>query len=663
MALKIPKGVREGLFKVKVLGGGFQGVDYSSRALLGLGPAQLARGNIKGAARAWFSPMRAFARTVVPGLDEATRRLAAKNPDLQLGYTYDLMAGADPSIADEAIRGLGGLVPQTAGGKQIPGAAGLQQVLEYVSGGAYEMFHREMLEQGYLVLFAQNIRKGMAREAAAKAAAEKTNVFFPSIPNWQSAVRSKTGRDFLKFPVFAIGEAEAAFRIPFQAPAEFAGFIGTTVLAAEMLNKLFTGEWLDADRLNPYGEGGYNPKFLRPTLPFKGADGRELRLDILGQLDTTFRFALDPVFAVRTRLGQFPAAGLDIADIQHDEAPMFGEKVESPGDWLKWGVQEASPIAVSALGGTERGRIGLAGAGVQTGGVNISAENIQDRVFRAAEDMGITLNENTWRETARGIPELAKYLEPSETEEAVQELLAPQIEEIRGLGEQLQKGDPVGAALLDAYRDYVGDAVQSTLTLHKDTDFGEPTDEVGRIREELATLRPPRDPETGEEDWFAFDSMRDALIEQMPEVWQQSYAARLRLPEDLHDVERQLKEVSQLRDQLSDIPKYRGINPEDYREYQTFMDGVERWRREESAKRASGSTPEINAAISKYGREQGYVPTSAFMAMIRKIRRYQNAGRLDRQYIDFLVQNEAELSPFYKGLYTQKIRREVARAR
>jgi hypothetical protein len=400
-ALKLLKNVRESAFRVKVFGGLFQAIDYTFRDA-GLGLSELARLRPGAAMRAWASPIKAVARAAVPGLDRKLTRLAGNNPKLKLLYRNGLSAGVDPSISDEAIRGIGGIVPETVGGKQIPGARGLQQVLDFMGGGAYEKFHKETLEQAGLVILEKNLKRGIPLEEAGRLAVEEVNVFFSSIPNWQSAVRSKTGRDLLKFPFFATGELEGWFRLPFQAPAGFAGIIGSTVIIAEMLQKLFTGEWLSLDQLNPYevrgettsfkeklpivGKGGFNATFLRPELPWKGPLGRTLYLDLLGQSDTPFRFALDPEFATTTRLGQFPRLGIDLAAVLHGDAPAFGEVVESPADAARFAFQQVSPIAVSGLAGTEVERIGVAGGGIQTSGLNIMAEGLRDVLARRFED-------------------------------------------------------------------------------------------------------------------------------------------------------------------------------------------------------------------------------------------------------------------------------------
>ena len=393
--LQALKKTRQAAFLIKVAGGLFQVIDFSTRALLGAGPAQftrgvargatrLIRGDIKGAARgvttgtqsaarAWFSPLRAIARTAFPPLDKATLRSAARNKDLRAGYAADLAAGVDTSIGDEAIRGLGDLLP-------LPG---IKQVLNFITGDAYQIYHREMLEQGFLTKLYQHLDEGVEYGRAVDMAVEHTNVFFSSIPNWQSAVRNATKRDLLKFPIFATGELEGMIRIPFQATAEFAGIIGTTAIVAELLNKSATGEWLPVEDLNPYksepGFGGalpfsFNTNFLRPQLPWNGPDGLPLRLDILGQMDTQMRFALDPLFAVRTRLGQ--AIDIPLKAVGTEELSPFGERPESLADVPEFVGRELAPISAGHLFSKERPRLGVTGTALQATGANVNAPRL-----------------------------------------------------------------------------------------------------------------------------------------------------------------------------------------------------------------------------------------------------------------------------------------------
>ena len=140
----------------------------------------------------------------------------------------------------------------------------------------------------------------------------------------------------------------------------------------------------------------YNTKFLRTELPGRGPGGRKLYLDILGQADTPFRWVFDPVFATQSRLAQIPKLAIDIVTLSAGGVPAFAEKVESIPDALKFAAQQVSPISISGLVGTERGRIGLGGAGTQVGGFNVSAAPLRERLARAwGKETGSPCNPET----------------------------------------------------------------------------------------------------------------------------------------------------------------------------------------------------------------------------------------------------------------------------
>lgn len=665
-ALKLAKNVREAGFKVKVFGGVFQGIDYTFRDA-GLGLSELARLHPGQAVRAWFSPIKAVARAAVPGLDARMTRLAAQNPKLRALYANGLSAGVDTSLSEQAIRGLGGIVPQTVAGRQIPGARPLQQVIEFVSGGAYQKFHTETLEQAGLINLEKHLRAGVPMQEAARLAAEETNVFFSSIPNWQSAIKSATGRDLAKFPIFATGEFEAWFRLPFQAPAGFAGIVGATVITAEMLNLMFTGKPLSKEQLNPLdregltellknpqnlakleGTGVYNTRFMRPELPWKGPDGRTLYLDLLGQADTPFRWALDPIFATQTRLGQLPRAAMDIAAILHGDRPMFGEEVESPADLAKFAAQQVSPISIAGLAGTERGRIGAAGAGIQVGGLNVSAEPINEVAKREFETRGIPFSEGTWRTIARNDPDLQHLVRESRTEQETQELLTPQIEDLSRLAERFRDDGENGPALLASYREYLNDAFTTTQTLLKDVDFGEAEGDIDKTLEALNDIQPTdfRDPEEGDEiDWGAYDTAREELIGKMPVAWREAYQARLRLPEELQDVEQQIKAAQQARDGLYDISKIRGVTPAQMRAVSQFNADVEAWRDERLAQ--TGRKPPVAA-----GQMRVRAPSQ-----VKGLARRLSSGKYTERnrnpaYINYLREHRDALEAFYPELFS-----------
>lgn len=698
--LKPIEGTRAALFKIKVVGGLFQEVDFSARSI-GLGLSELVRGNVKGAVRAWFMPIRSTARAVNPALDRKLLRAAEGSVDLTDGYKAGLAAGIDPSIADEGIRGLGNLVPQTVAGKQIPGAEWVQQALEFISGSAYERFHRDILEQGYLVILQKNIRKGMSREEAVRKAVEETNVFFSSIPNWQSAVTNATARDALKIPFFATGELEAWFRLPVQAPAGFAGIIGATAIAAQMISKLSTGEWLSADQLLPYKvdtkelenlkkdprtllEAGlpgvnYNTRFLRPELPWKGPDGRKLYLDLLGQSDSPFRWALDPVFATQTRLGQFPRAALDLQKIVEGKAPAFGEKVDSLADLGRAAFQQVSPISISGLAGTERGRIGTTGAGIQTSGFNVSAEPLREVIARKfRENFGREYNPATDRRIAEQDPELASLFEAStqqgirtgfegaQSREQREQILIEQAERLRPHIEGVRAGNAqAGEQFRERYSELQTFMAGVSVDSFFDVDFGDTKPGVETLVDELRQLDPftdeftNLDPETGDfrTDWDAYDDRRNELIDEIESQapgFRKAYEADLKLPEEFADVERQFKAARDLRNQLDDISPAKGIPPNIYKQIRDFLRKVNGFR---SEMRRRGREVPLEDGIRVYGQstnQPAWMITGA-----QKVRGGVPTDLRNPAWDRFLIQHESVLGLFYPSLYTARVERQI----
>jgi hypothetical protein len=536
--LRTLKATRTALFKMKVIGGLFQQVDYTARAL-GLGTAELFQARPGQAVRAYFTPIRAIARSISPQVDRAAIKAAEKSPKLRALYRNGLAANVDPSISDQAIRGLGGVVPQTVAGRQIPGAAWTRQALDFIGGDMYRRFHTDMLEQAGLVNLQKHLREGVPLEEAARLSVEETNVFFSSIPAWQSAVKSATGRDLLRFPFFATGELEGWFRLPVQAPAGFAGIMSMTAIAAEMFNILFVGKPLGLEQLRPFdldpaelkeirkgpqaifktGMPGvdYNTKFLRPELPWRGPGGRKLYLDILGQADTPFRWALDPLFATQTRLGQFPRAALDVAAMAYGERPAFGEPVESVADFGTWALQQISPISVSGLVGTERGRIGLTGAGVQVGGVNVSAQALAER-FRDLYVQKHGTEPQPDISPRRLDPELAAqagFTEETEFGRERAEIVAGEEGQLTDLARIVLRGNPDA---MEQFGEELGDffRFRSGVTETMVRDLNLPEQEASLVREWYdLDPRDRRDPETGQPDWDFFEDQRGRVLSRL----------------------------------------------------------------------------------------------------------------------------------------------------
>jgi hypothetical protein len=688
--LKAAKQARTVGFAVKVFGGLFQQVDFMWRSL-GLGVSEAARGRLPQAGKAVAAWPRAMARSISPSLDDAATRRALKDPKMRALLDAGHAGGYDPSFSETALRDVAA---------ELGPIPGIRRVLQTVTSDWYGRFHGAILDETGLVMLEKNLRKGLPLEEAARRAVEENNVFFSSIPAWQSVWKSATVRDAMKFPFFATGELEGWFRLPVQAPAGFAGMMATTVAVAEMMNLAFTGRPLSLSQLTPFRRErdgvkpskvltgdipfvDFNTGFLRPELPWKGPKGRTLYLDLLGQADTPIRWALDPGFAAQTRLGQLPRMVLDLMAISRGEPPAFGERVEGMGDAGKWLVNQASPISVSGFAGTERGRIGLVGAGTQTAGFNVSAEPLFELLGRRFEEAtGETFNRETdWGRAAR-LPETAPILEEMRRQGIAvgsEGALAAQAREdvvqqaardsLTQFAEGVRAGnESAGRQFGEKFSDWKTFAAGAAELSVSGRNFPDPSTPEGQILAEFYEITPidflDGDPETGTftTDWVGFEKARDDLLVQMPEAWQEDYRSKLRLPAELQDVEARYNAARELRNQVEEIGEFEGLGREDYQLVKRLRAAVTQARNEAFAdptRRGRDLAP-VRWFIDSEGERLGYDDrlinwTRALTSERDRAENYNPA------YVDFLGEHEAELKLFYPGLFTRRVVDELLR--
>ena len=135
--------------------------------------------------------------------------------------------------------------------------------------------------------------------------------------------------------------------------------------------------------------------------------------------------------------------------------------------------------------------------------------------------------------------------------------------------------------------------------------------------------------------------------------WQQSYDARLRLPEDLQDIEQVLNTVSEKRDELANIPRYRTASVEEYQDVQEFRRAAERWADEI---RASGRRVRDSrtARYRQYAAEVGTPRNILNLAVRLNSTTYAKRVR-NRDYNNFLLDNADTLRPFYPSLYPNEL--------
>ena len=283
-------------------------------------------------------------------------------------------------------------------------------------------------------------------------------------------------------------------------------------------------------------------------------------------------------------------------------------------------------------------------------GSNIYPERREDVARRVFAEEGIPYNEATWRDIAASPehPELNDLVRPSEKTEQAIASLEEQTADLRSLaGEFRSRPDEAWEKLVKAYRDWKNDAYVATNALYFETEDREPTTREGRILREIQELKLTRDPETLEPDYAGFEAKRAALIRQMPKDWRDAYAAKLRLPEDLHWIERKLKAADKANDALYEIPRYRGVTTEDLDQVAAFNEQVDKLRGEAQE---AGADPTLEEGMREVARREGTPRRIFLIANALRSTKTRERGR-NPAWIIHLAENEDVLRPFYPDLY------------
>lgn len=261
--------------------------------------------------------------------------------------------------------------------------------------------------------------KGMSDEALSGMIAQATNKMFSTIPASQTVIQNRALREILRRVFFSIGESEGLLRqafgtipITLKGTAPFVGlrrqeslfwaehwlgaYLGLIALA-NAVHFASTGEPLPRDRWSPVSKDkwgplpiGYNRQFASPNLPFRGSDGEQLMLDIVGQMDTAFRI-LDPISFLSSR----ESVPIRAFVTQTTERDFFGRPIDRVGPGgiysrtanlindmftpigpgqaaLQIGLQRGN-IPEGLIPSSE-GRIGQTGQLVQATGLNVRAQ-------------------------------------------------------------------------------------------------------------------------------------------------------------------------------------------------------------------------------------------------------------------------------------------------
>jgi len=252
--------------------------------------------------------------------------------------------------------------------------------------------------------------------------ATQVNKKYSTLPPEQSVFHRVWIRELLRRLFFSFSESEALTRQAtgmFHGPnkafwtKQMLGVFFFLAVVANIIHMASTGKPLPKERYVPIAKDnwgplpfGYNPKFLSPTLPFKGRGGAELTVDLMGQQDTVLRI-LSPGDFLTARLS-VPARTLMN---QVSGTDFYGASMDTPGQRVtQFGVDMFAPIGLGGIivEGARQGipgakdvfleqesRLGMAGLGIQATGINIRAESTRQLLDRAASESGFQKADGT----------------------------------------------------------------------------------------------------------------------------------------------------------------------------------------------------------------------------------------------------------------------------
>lgn len=410
--------------RLKLVGSLFQHVDFVSRnAGVALTPTGLRSG-----APLKFPSLMANLMNVqwFPGARATLRRQLLSNTpiykDSEISYKMLIEEGwgvqGDISLIRREFSSFLNEPSVTRGlaGKALEG---LKKAQEFFEAGLFDGVYRESQRwalENFIIPWVRRTRPNATARQVAAESAETVNVMFSTLGNWQSVLKNPFIREAAHTIMFSTNETEALLRGAGRALGTgpqaglfrewYLGLFLSMAGLANVINFTATGRPLPKESYSPIKFDdpyapftvGYNSRFMSPVIPFvKGRNNTDVYLDLVGQMDTAFRWALDPVGAFASRVNVIPRA---IANQLKGET-FFGEKLDTlvkRGSQLA--IDLAAPIgATAALGAAieefprlrdvipeGEGRLGVGAQLVQASGLNLRGELTGDLLERASMD-------------------------------------------------------------------------------------------------------------------------------------------------------------------------------------------------------------------------------------------------------------------------------------
>jgi hypothetical protein len=298
--------------------------------------------------------------------------------------------------------------------------------------GTYVAVHDFAMENLIIPSIRRKYPKATARQVAAMAS-EEANLALSTLARWQTVLKDPAVRELAQTGVFSTNESEGLLTGFYRMFTTKGGvpigrgkrlmkspngqvfrewylglFIGMAVFA-NLINIMATGKPMPLSAYNPIKPNdpyapfkvGYNNRFLSPQIPyFRGRNDTPIYLDVVGQMDTAFRWILSPWDAMSARLN----VGVRALQNQVVGESFFGEKLDSiQKRALQFATDIGAPITITHLIGAAReqipgiqdvvtegeGRLGPAQA-LQVLGPNIRAEPTAEMLDRfAQQELGV----------------------------------------------------------------------------------------------------------------------------------------------------------------------------------------------------------------------------------------------------------------------------------
>jgi len=310
-------------------------------------------------------------------------------------------------------------------GRALQNGRKIQQFFETgLFDGVYRETQRWSLEN-FIIPWVRRTNPGANARQVAAQSAEIANIMFSTQGVWQTALKNPMLAQMTRTLMFSAHENEALLRGAFRALSRthpsagifrewYLGmFLGLGTIA-NVINVSATGKILPWSSYNPIkindpyasfyskklGGIGYNDRFLSPQLPWiKGRNGEPVYLDLVGQMDTIFRWAFNAPEALAGRYNVLPRAIRN----QQLGTNFFGQELKTPINRLVQGVldvgtpisamsaveilRQQTPALQDAIPETES-TIGPIGLGLQAiSGVNIRGSKTGSMLNRISEEI------------------------------------------------------------------------------------------------------------------------------------------------------------------------------------------------------------------------------------------------------------------------------------